>query len=156
MVTWKRLVCLGAAVLVLAVGVVACAPQERDLSPDEAEAVRRELEPMVENLLAGLQSGDYAVFSRDFDGQMKNAIPESGLADMTAQLDGTLGAYISREFVKAEEVRIFTALLYDARFEDEEHVTIRVVFREKGGVWLVTGLWFDSPKLRELQEESGE
>jgi len=54
----------------------------------------------------------------------------------------------SRQFVKAEEIKGFTALIYDARFEDEEQVTVRVVFRQQDGQWLVTGLWFDSPKLR--------
>jgi len=148
MKTWRRVVCLAAAMLVVVVGLVACAPSAKAIPADEAEVLRGELEPMVDNLLAGLEGGNYAAFSRDFDAQMREAMTEAKFADLRAQFDEKLGRYQVRQFVKAEEIKGFTALIYDARFEDEEQVTVRVVFRQQDGQWLVTGLWFDSPKLR--------
>jgi len=123
MKTWRRVVCLAAVMLLVVVGLVACAPSARDIPADEAEVLRGELEPMVDNLLAGLEGGDYAAFSRDFDAQMREAMTEAKFADLRAQFDEKLGRYQARQFVKAEEIKGFTALIYDARFEDEEQVT---------------------------------
>jgi len=148
MKTWRRVVCLAAVMLLVVVGLVACAPSARAIPADEAEVLRGELEPKVDNLLDGLENGDYAAFTRDFDAQMREAMTEAKFADLRAQFDEKLGRYQARQFVKAEEIKGFTALIYDARFEDEEQVTVRVVFRQQDGQWLVTGLWFDSPKLR--------
>jgi hypothetical protein len=40
----------------------------------------------------------------------------------------------------------FISVVYDAQYENEEHVTMRVVFDPDQRI---SGLWFDSAKLRE-------
>ncbi|MGQ9584679.1 MAG: DUF3887 domain-containing protein [Anaerolineae bacterium] len=143
----KRLVSLAVAILVI-VGMVSCVPQVRDLPTAEAEAVRSQAEGVVENVFAGLESGDYAAFSQDFDGKMKEALNEAKFAETRSQLEGRIGRYQARTFAKAQETQGYITLIYDARFEHEEHVTVRVVLRREDRRWLVSGLWFDSPKLR--------
>jgi len=54
----------------------------------------------------------------------------------------------SKQFVKAYKTGKFTNVVYKAKFTNESSVTVRVVFDKEGDVFKVSGLWFDSPKLR--------
>lgn len=40
-------------------------------------------------------------------------------------------------------------LEYTASFEREDNVTIQLIFNKEPDGYKITGLWFDSPKLRE-------
>jgi hypothetical protein len=51
--------------------------------------------------------------------------------------------------VKIDEPEGFRRVFYDATFEQEEHVQVLVVYNVSGAQPLVSGLWFDSPKLRQ-------
>jgi hypothetical protein len=62
---------------------------------------------------------------------------------------GKIGKYVSRQMTTVIEQKPFRTVVYDARFEQEEHVTVRVVYNVAGDRPLVSGLWFDSPKLRQ-------
>ncbi|MDX9954908.1 MAG: hypothetical protein RBT75_12465, partial [Anaerolineae bacterium] len=68
--------------------------------------------------------------------------------DLSLQTIGTLGAYVSREIQSVEQTGDFVAVVYTAKFKQDDQVTVRVVF-EGVEPHLVTGLWFDSAKLRQ-------
>lgn len=117
------------------------------LSGDARDAVLAYSEEITDNLLKGLSDGDYAAFSRDFTDQMKTSLSEATFPELWQQIIGKIGLYGSREIQSVEQVDDFIAVVYTAKFERDDPVTVRVVF-EVAEPHLVTGLWFDSARLR--------
>lgn len=129
-----------AALLTLA--LAGCGSQGVTLTGAEREAVLAFSEPMTDNLLAGMNAGDYAVFSKDFDAAMSSAMSESQFADLKRDRDAKLGLYISRQVNSVVEQGGFYVVIYDAKFEKDSAVTVRVVFRVEAP-HQVSGLWFN-------------
>lgn len=140
--------CLVVWALLAALALAACGPQETILTDADREAVLAFSEPATDNLFAGLVAGDYAVFAQDFDADMQTAMPESGFATFQQEMAGKIGNYVSREVDKVSQLGEFYVVTYNAKFELDEPVTVRVVFRMTDP-HNVSGLWFDSAKLRE-------
>jgi hypothetical protein len=118
-------------------------------APVDKEKVLAYADPVVDNLLVGFNEGDYAKFSRDFDERMKSAIPEATFAQMRQDMVSKIGLYKSRTFSKVEKQGEATIVIYTAEFGKESEVEVKVVFTPDGEKNLVSGLFFDSPKLRE-------
>jgi hypothetical protein len=117
-------------------------------APVDKEKVLAYADPVVDNLLAGFNEGDYAKFSRDFDARMKSGIPEAAFTQMRQDIVSKLGLYESRTVSKVEKQGEATVVVYQAEFEKEGGVKVTVVFTPDGEKNLVSGLFFDSPKLR--------
>lgn len=128
--------------------LMACAPQARVLNETEKNAVLAYSESKTDNLMQGINQNDYAMFSRDFSDQMKNAIPQTGLNDLRNKVIAKIGNYVSRRVDRVEEIGGNVAVVYNAKFEKDEPVALRVVF-ESAEPHRITGLWFDSAKLRQ-------
>ncbi len=139
---------LTAACLILVVGLAACSSGVQVLTGADQDAVLAYAEPMTDNLLTGFNAGDYPAFSRDFNGKMREALNESAFATTRAGIVEKIGKYVSRDVSRVEKRGGFIAVIYSARFEQEDGVTVRVVF-EPAGEHRVSGLWFDSPRLRQ-------
>ncbi len=137
---WLTVVCL---VLLAA----ACSPGVQTLTGADRDAVLAYADPMTDNLLAGFNAGDYATFARDFNAKMRDALDEAAFETTRSNIVGKIGTYVSREVSRVEKQGGFIVVIYDARFENEDSVTMRVVF-EPVGEHKIAGLWFDSPKLR--------
>lgn len=143
----KKIFWLGLTLLAV-LALAACGGmQAKVLTGADADAVLKFAEPATDNLLAGLNAGDYAVFSRDFDEEMKKGLPESAMPQMKTQVSDKIGKYVSREVTKIEEVGAYYRITYTARFEGEEKVTMLVTF-DKAAPNLVAGVFFNSPKLQ--------
>ena len=129
--------------LVIALSLLsACGPQETSLTGADRDAVLAYSEAMTDNLLAGMNANDYAVFSKHFDAEMLAAMNESQFATMKADRDAKLGLYLSREVVSVIQTGEFFSVVYNAKFEKEAEVAVRVVFRV-ADPHQVSGLWFD-------------
>jgi hypothetical protein len=126
--------------------VASCGLGPQPIEGAERDAVLDYAEPATDNMLASLQAGDYAQFSRDLSPEMLEAMAETAFSDLRTMLDSKVGPYVSRQVSRVEDVDDFVAVVYDAQFENEEHVTMRVVFDQSTKI---SGLWFDSPKLRQ-------
>jgi len=134
--------------LVAGLVLAGCGQLPTELSGAERDAVLAYAEPKADNLLAGLNSGDYAAFSRDFSDKMRSAMGEAGLDSTRDLLQSKLGNYVSRQVSRVEQQGEYVAVVYTARFENEDGVTVRIVFDDTAE-HPISGLWFDSPKLRE-------
>lgn len=135
----KTLIILLTALLV---GVLsACGSQGTTLTGEEADAVLAFSEAKTDNLLAGMNAGDYAVFSRDFDAEMLAAMTEDQFDKLKADRDSKLGLYLSREVASVVQIDDFHAVNYTAKFEKQDNVPVRVVFRV-AEPHEVSGLWF--------------
>jgi len=136
---------IGLAALLLLAG---CGGGSRTLPAEEAQAFAKQVDAMSENLLLALNDHDYVAYTRDMDEQMRAASPEEEFGQVYEMIIGKIGRYVSREMTQVVEQGRYRTVVYDARFEQEEHVTVRVVYDISGERLLVSGLWFDSPKLR--------
>lgn len=132
-------------VLVLALMVVSflagCGSKETSLTGVDRDAVLAFSESKTDNLVAGMKSNDYAMFSGDFDQDMLKAITQSQFEALKKDRDAKLGAYVSRQVNSVTQSGDFYAVIYDAVFEKESSVTMRVVFRV-ADPHEVSGLWF--------------
>jgi major membrane immunogen (membrane-anchored lipoprotein) len=122
--------------------------RKADVSVDQ-QSVLAYADPIVDNLLEGFNEGNYTKFSRDFDEQMKNGLPEPVFNQTRQQIVSKVGLYKSRTVSKVQKQGRGTIVIYDAEFEKEKGVEVKVVFQKYGEKNLVSGLWFNSPKLRE-------
>jgi len=104
--------------------------------------------PIAENILQSINNDDYQSFIADFSEQMKNSMPRQSFTELREKLLSVIGAYISSTPAQVERQGEYIVVYFNAKFEKEENVTVRVVFREDDPTHRVEGLWFDSPKLR--------
>ena len=86
-------------------------------------------EAKTSNLMAGLKSGDYAAFSRDFDEAMRKALPADKFAAFRDDIRAKIGDFQSRKVDSVRQTGDFVAVVYAARFTANDNVTLRVVFR---------------------------
>jgi hypothetical protein len=105
-------------------------------------------EPITDNLLAGLNANDYSVFSKDFDEKMKKGLSQDVFTQTYEMIHEKIGKYVSRSVTSVSESDNLITVVYSAKFEKEEGVTIRVIV-EKNSDLPLAGLWMDSPSLRQ-------
>lgn len=118
--------------------------------PDEAARFAAQVDAMSENVLLAMNSRDEATLLKDMDDAMRKA-STGGIDDLYNGIVAKIGPYVpgSKMMVKIDEPEGFRRVFYDATFEQEEHVQVLVVYNVSGAQPLVSGLWFDSPKLRQ-------
>lgn len=127
---------------VIMLGVLAgCGSNGTPLTGADREAVLAFSEAKTDNLLAGMNANDYAVFSMDFDQEMLNAMTKNQFNDLKKDRDSKLGLYVSRQVNSVVQIGDFYAVIYDAIFEKDDAVTVRVVFRIDEP-HEISGLWF--------------
>lgn len=117
--------------------------------PHSAEGVKKFADPMIENLLLGMNEDNYSRFSQDFDEQMKSNLNESQYKNTISPIKAKIGKYVSKEFGSVENKDGYIVVIYKTKFSQESgDVVVRGVFSEKDGKKYISGLWMDSPKLR--------
>ena len=112
------------------------------LSVEDQKAVLAFSEHGTDNLLEGLKTGDYAVFSRDFSEAMLQAIPRDKFEQWKKERDARLGWYLRREvegMVKRSDGTC--TVIYQAAFAFNDDVLMRVVFTVDPP-HEIRGLWF--------------
>ncbi len=133
-------------VLLLAVMLVSllagCGSGGKTVTGTDRDAVLAYSEARADNLLAGMNAGDYSMFSKDFDKEMLTAMTQGEFDKLKADRDAKLGLYISREVNSVVQIGDFYAVIYDAVFEKDDAVAVRVVFRA-AEPHEVSGLWFN-------------
>lgn len=125
-----------------AIVLAGCNPAGTTLSADDQAAVLAFTEPKTDGLLAGMNAGDYAMFSADFDQDMLNAMTQTQFEALKKDRDARLGSYVSREVNSVIESGDFYSVIYDTKFEKDDAVTMRVVFRA-AEPHEISGLWFN-------------
>jgi hypothetical protein len=138
----KRMILITLAIL-FAFGMLAgCASQNAVLTGADQEAILAFSEAKTDNLMAGMNANDYALFSRDFDEAMLNAMSSSKYDSFKIDRDAKLGPYISREINSVVQQGDFYSVIYNTAFEKDDNVTMRVVFRA-AEPHQISGLWFN-------------
>jgi hypothetical protein len=139
----KFRIILGIALMLL---VVASLPgcSQPVKAPDYADA-------MTETVLLAFNAGDYPTYSQYFVDSMKEALSETVFEGTREFIRDRVGDYISKEVTAVDVVDNKTTVTYTAKFSDEpDNVKVTFVFFETGGNVYISGLWYDSPKLRKM------
>jgi uncharacterized membrane protein YhfC len=140
---------LGALVLVgLVLSLAGSVMQNNTLTANQQENVLSYTEDRTTNLLNALDQNDYGSFSRDLNDSMKATITQDKLAGLRKQIYSKIGNYVSRRVDRIEQTGDHVTLIYAAKYENDDPVTVRVSFTV-AEPHLITGLWFDSQKLRQ-------
>jgi hypothetical protein len=107
---------------------------------------------ITENILLAINAGDYAAFSKDFDDSMRKALPaESFQKQFSDGILGKIGEYQgnSKRFFQSSSQAQYTTVVYYAVYSGEPGaVLVQISFRMVNGQPLVSGIFFNSPKLR--------
>jgi hypothetical protein len=135
--------------LLLCLALTACGgAQPVAIEGSEREALLAKVEPLADDVLNGMRDHDYATFSKDMDAAMLKAIDQAAFDKMLANLEPKIGTYQSRSVSQVNKIGNFDQVIYTVKYSDEDAVTVRIVFTTSEPLQ-VTGLWFDSPKLRQ-------
>lgn len=134
--------------LVFVVLVSACSAVSLPVSGADRDAVLAYSEPKTDNLMTEINNNDLVAFSRDLNDKMKGAFTADTFAKMQSQVTGKIGKYVSRQVSTVVQTGDNVTVIYAARFEKEDQVIMRVSF-ESAAPHRVSGLFFDSPKLRQ-------
>ncbi|MBN1532891.1 MAG: DUF3887 domain-containing protein [Spirochaetes bacterium] len=143
----KRYV-LGLLTAALCIPIAVGCSRETEVTGRERAEMLAMAAPVADRLLSGFNRGDYPSFSKDFDEAMKQGLSDKVFVQTRDLLLSKIGRYRSRGAadVSREGPRIIVR--YAADFEKERGVSVRLVFTKYPSGYLVSGLWFDSPKLR--------
>ena len=122
------------------------------LAPDESQ-VRETADPIAEDILVALDTGDYPLFMEHMDDTMTEIHDESVFNELSSWVLTTIGNYTSKEYWKADNAQGFLQVYYMADYSGEPAgVVVLIVLTGTGEDAEVSGLWFDSPKIRDEME----
>lgn len=138
------------AVLVILAAVLACGCMGREavVSGEEAAEVLVYADPIAENVMQGFNEGNYTAYSHDFGPEMKQALDEAAFEQNREDVTSRVGLYESRGEPVVTETGDHITVTYRAKFEQEDGVALRFVFGKDDPSHQLSGLWFNSPKLR--------
>ena len=134
---------VAAAVLLLA--LTACLPGKGITDADQ-EAVLAYVEPITDRVLDGIESGDFALFSQDFNDQMLEVSTEESFQQLRDLLSTNVGTYQSREVSSVRDVDGTLLVIYTAVYSKAKQVVIQISVTGSEP-HQVAGLYFTSPEL---------
>lgn len=105
---------------------------------------------MTDAVLNALTDGDYDAFIVDMNATMISALPKPAFIQMQTSLTATVGSYTGEKtYIMTHSDAGITTVVYEAGYTEEPAgVTITISFSEEDGAMKVSGLYFNSPKLR--------
>jgi hypothetical protein len=146
----KFLVILSLAVFVLSIAIIGCS---REVDPEIISFA----DEAMENVLVSLNEENYENYSKDMDDEMLKVVTKDSFKTFSNYLKDTIGEYRqdSKEYIDSSIQREYYVVIYSTDYTNEtENVIVQVVISETNeGVYLISGTWFDSPKLREAEYE---
>lgn len=114
-----------------------------DIVADNDQSVESIATPILDELLAGFSENDYAKYSKHFDQEMLNAIPEEKFKITREQILYDIGGYQSRKYLGYLNQNNMTIVLYKGKFSKSSgDVLIKLVLTRVGDRYYVKGLWF--------------
>lgn len=97
----------------------------------------------MDEILAGFTENDYIKYSKHFDSQMLQVIPEEKFRITREQILYGFGNYQSKKYLGYLNQNNMTVVLYKGKFDKfNGDVLIKVVLGKEGDLYYVQGLWF--------------
>jgi hypothetical protein len=118
-------------------------------STPSASDVRSYADPAAENILVSLDKNDYTGFSKDFGPAAQSALTATTFPTIHNQIKSVAGDYESKVFLSSQAQGDAVTASYVGHFSTEPAgVIVTVSFQTVNGTRKVSGLNFDSPRLR--------
>jgi hypothetical protein len=103
----------------------------------------------ADRFFAALKAKDYKAATADFSPKMLEFLPPDRMkANQENNIEPVIGEYVSHVYKSSEESGGFVSYFYHAKFTKDDDVTVKLVFAKDDPTFRITGLWFDSEKLR--------
>lgn len=118
-------------------GVIAC--QSSPASTFEESSVRAYADPATDTTLQGLSESSLAKYTQYGNPQFKAAVTQEILDKVAAQITNQFGAYVSKEYLRSEELQGYIVVHYKAKYTKGD-VGIRMAFDKDH---LVAGQFFE-------------
>ena len=120
----------------------------------DKEKVQEYADPMIENILQGMNEDNYEKFSKDFGPIMLDALnAENYDGIIKKQIKEIIGNYESKELAKVDKVsqgdENYIVVIYKATFSKETSDVAVTVYFTEGEDPKIETLLFNSPKLVE-------
>jgi hypothetical protein len=107
------------------------------------QQVKAAAEPILDNLLAGFNQGNYAQYAKDFDATLREAIPEKKFRQVRDELLKKLGKYKNKKYLGFLNQQAYTVALWKGAFaKTPNDVLIKLVLSKRQDKVVVVGLWF--------------
>jgi hypothetical protein len=132
--------------LLLGISMSACSTSVQSSLPEPSYS--REI---TENIMLAINNNNFPQYSRDFDQTMKQAMTEQAFEQVQKTVTSKIGSYVpaSLQFSKTVAQDKYIVVNYLCKFTGEpDSVTVTISFQAVDGKYLVAGLYFNSPKLR--------
>ncbi|GAA0071393.1 hypothetical protein UT300003_29170 [Clostridium sardiniense] len=124
----------------------------------DASNIREFSDNITKNILTSMSDLNYEDFRKDFDESMDEMFPDkAAFIKLVMPIQESVGTYEegSLEFIQAKKDKDSVSLLYKSKFTKEDKpVNISISFKEVDSKYKVCGLYFSSPKIRELSKEN--
>lgn len=143
-----RIPLLAVLLILAAAAACGCMAPETVVSDDVKAEVLAYADPIADNLMQGFNEGNYTIYSRGFSPEMRQALDEGAFEQNREHVTSRIGLYESRSDPVVTETGEHIAVNYKAKFEREDGVALRFVFKKDDPSHRLHGLWFNSPKLR--------
>ena len=109
----------------------------------------------TEKYLDAINKQDYSAYGEDMDSVMLEVVTGEEFIKFSSYLKDTIGEYIqdSKKYSGYTVKNGNILVVYRAEYTlEEEGVTVTTVISKAGeGIYKISGSWFDSPKLREVE-----
>ncbi len=136
----KRLLGLMLAVSLTLAGAAGAAADPIGKNDKQVRAVA---DPLLDNLLAAFNAGDYAKYSRDFDTTLMEMMPKEKFQKARDELLKKIGKYQSRQYLGFLQPNKQTSVLWKGKFSNAEgDILIKMDVSKRKDKNVVVGLWF--------------
>ncbi len=146
----KILVFLSVTAIILSVAAVGC-------NNEVDEEIISFTDTAVENVLVSLNEQDFESYNKDMDDEMLKVVTEEYFTTLFTYLKDAIGEYEkdSKRYIDSYVQGDIYVVIYGADYteEPEDVIVTGVVSVTDDGVYQISGTWFDSPKLRETENE---
>jgi|GEM_PF-1830438 len=127
-------------------------PKPGETQEEELRRIVAEADPIIENILTAINTGDHAAYTRDFNEAMKSAYRDKKqFKKINKWRRSRIGTYTAKNVWKIEKQNQYYIIYYWAKFTNAQNpVTIRLVLERssKTSPLQVAMLSYDAPELK--------
>jgi len=117
-------------------------PSTKRASKEESEAIRKAVEPVVNNYFDALKAKDYMRMTKDFSPKMIEALkPEQLKAGYEKEIASKFGTFQSAAFDRVDIDKNFSSVYYIANYSKGTQMQVKFVFKTGDPEHKLYGLW---------------
>lgn len=110
---------------------------------DNDKEIKKVSEQVIDEILKGLNSNDYELYSKRFDEKMKSVSDKNKFEHDREKIINWVGRYASKEYFGFINKNNYIIILWKGYFDKKnEDILIMLTLTKINNEYLVSGLWF--------------